>query len=246
MNDGSATPELPFARELAELEGPDRLRKRPRQERSRALTQSILEAALRVLGQDGLDGLTTVRVAEVAGVSVGSLYQYFPGRQALMAAALAHYLDSLTRDVLQAAEGFRGEPAESALRAVLSAFVHSKIRLAGASRAFRPLLASGTHQTLVRAARGRAVEGVAIMLSTMPDLDLPDPSDSAWILVAAVEGVLRAAVVDHTGPVDAGRLEIRVFDLAWGFIGHHACRQGNAPNANPAAQTSKKVAGSGS
>ena len=61
------------------------LRKRPRQARSEALVSAILEAAARILETQGLDALTTTAVADRAGVSVGSLYQYFPGRSAILA-----------------------------------------------------------------------------------------------------------------------------------------------------------------
>ena len=59
-------------------------RKTPRQERSTALVAAILDAAVRVLARDGARRFTTVRVAEEAGVSVGSLYQYFPNKEALL------------------------------------------------------------------------------------------------------------------------------------------------------------------
>src|SRR5262249_27661006 len=59
-------------------------RKKPRQARSTQLVDDILEAALRVLERDGARRFTTVRVAEEAGVSVGSLYQYFPNKEALL------------------------------------------------------------------------------------------------------------------------------------------------------------------
>ena len=63
-------------------------RKKPAQARSRATVEAILEAATRILRDQGLAGLTTNRVAERAGVSVGSLYQYFPGKEALLAALI--------------------------------------------------------------------------------------------------------------------------------------------------------------
>jgi AcrR family transcriptional regulator len=61
-------------------------RNQPQQPRSRATVGVILEAAIRVLEQDGWDALTTSRVAEVAGVSVGTLYQYFAHREAIVEA----------------------------------------------------------------------------------------------------------------------------------------------------------------
>lgn len=60
-------------------------RKSPSQRRSVDTVDAIIEAVVRILRRDGYAGLTTRRVAEVAGVSVGSLYQYFPNRQAIVA-----------------------------------------------------------------------------------------------------------------------------------------------------------------
>lgn len=67
-------------------------RKEPTQARSRALVQAILQAAARVFVEDGLDGANTNRIAEVAGVSVGSLYQYFPNKQSLARALLVGHV----------------------------------------------------------------------------------------------------------------------------------------------------------
>lgn len=60
-------------------------RKRPRQERAKATVEVILEAAAHVLVSSGYEGTTTKQVAERAGVSIGSLYQYFPSKEALVA-----------------------------------------------------------------------------------------------------------------------------------------------------------------
>jgi AcrR family transcriptional regulator len=59
-------------------------RKAPRQKRSRQLVEDMLEAAIRVLSHEGAKRFTTARVAETAGVSVGSLYQYFPNNEAIL------------------------------------------------------------------------------------------------------------------------------------------------------------------
>src|SRR5580658_1601853 len=59
-------------------------RKQPQQSRSAQLVADILEAASRVLVRDGAYHFTTARVAEAAGVSVGSLYQYFPNKEAIL------------------------------------------------------------------------------------------------------------------------------------------------------------------
>ena len=68
-------------------------RKVPRQERAQATVQAIVEATARVLREQGYDGLTTNKVADAAGVSVGSLYQYFPGKDALVTALLLRFAE---------------------------------------------------------------------------------------------------------------------------------------------------------
>jgi AcrR family transcriptional regulator len=62
-------------------------RKLPRQQRARATCEAILEAAAHIIGREGLAGFNTNAVAERAGVSIGSLYQYFPNKDSLMAVA---------------------------------------------------------------------------------------------------------------------------------------------------------------
>lgn len=81
---------------------PTTMRKEPRQARSRATTDAILDAAAHILGERGWTGLTTNAVAEVAGVSIGSLYQYFPNKLALIEAVRRRHFDDVLA-VLRAA-----------------------------------------------------------------------------------------------------------------------------------------------
>ena len=68
-----------------------RPRKRPSQSRSRATVQAIIEATAHILREHGYAGASTNRIAKLAGVSVGSLYQYFPGKDALVLAVADHH-----------------------------------------------------------------------------------------------------------------------------------------------------------
>lgn len=72
------------------------MRKKPQQERSRQMVETLIEATARVIAKKGLDGATTPNIAEAAGVSVGSLYQYFDGKEALVAALLEKMVTDLT------------------------------------------------------------------------------------------------------------------------------------------------------
>ncbi len=82
-------------------------RKRPTQSRSRETVKAMLEATARLLADSGVEALTTNHVAELAGVSIGSLYQYFPTKEALIAGVIEHRLEHDLiegRAILQAAE----------------------------------------------------------------------------------------------------------------------------------------------
>jgi AcrR family transcriptional regulator len=69
------------------------MRKKPRQARSRATVETILQAGARILSDEGWAGFTTNRVADLAGVSIGSLYQYFPDKLSLVDAIRRRHLD---------------------------------------------------------------------------------------------------------------------------------------------------------
>jgi AcrR family transcriptional regulator len=75
----------------------DLLRRPPKQARSRARVASVMDAAERILEREGAAALTTARIAGEAGVSVGSLYQYFPDRGAIIDALARRYMDEFER-----------------------------------------------------------------------------------------------------------------------------------------------------
>jgi AcrR family transcriptional regulator len=92
------------------------VRKLPRQKRSTATVETILLAAARVLARESLEGFNTNRVAEVAGVSVGSLYQYFPNKSALVVALIERDHAALA----EALERFLESTPRASLRDTLS------------------------------------------------------------------------------------------------------------------------------
>ena len=69
------------------------MRKEPRQARSRATVETLIEAAARILSDGGWAGFTTNKVADAAGISIGSLYQYFPDKLSLIEAIRRRHLD---------------------------------------------------------------------------------------------------------------------------------------------------------
>ncbi|MEU6642118.1 TetR/AcrR family transcriptional regulator [Saccharomonospora sp. NPDC046836] len=98
-------------------------RKRPRQQRSRDMVEYMLEAAARIFERDGIDA-TTNRIAAQAGVSIGSLYQYFPDKHSLLHELALRHLDEVETTV---ADVFT--PEYSDLRALVEAVVAGAVRL---------------------------------------------------------------------------------------------------------------------
>ena len=100
-------------------------RKQPQQARSTELVAAILEAAIQVLAKEGASRFTTARVAEKAGVSVGSVYQYFPNKAAILFRLQSDEWQQTTqmlRDILDETE----VPALTRLRTLVHAFIHSE------------------------------------------------------------------------------------------------------------------------
>ncbi|SCX24408.1 TetR/AcrR family transcriptional regulator [Mycolicibacterium fluoranthenivorans] len=98
-------------------------RKLPRQERSRATVDRILEAAARVLIAYGYDGASTNRIARAAGVSPGSLYQYFSDKDAITSAVVDRLAEEISVNVSAVFRTMAGRSAEDGTRAALTTLV---------------------------------------------------------------------------------------------------------------------------
>ncbi|KJH69574.1 TetR/AcrR family transcriptional regulator [Aliterella atlantica] len=96
-------------------------RKQPKQERSQATVEAILLATTHILTENGYDQLTTNRVAERAGVSIGSLYQYFPNKQALIFALAEHHANEMVQLAQHHLEGLSDRTIPEVLRQIIKA-----------------------------------------------------------------------------------------------------------------------------
>lgn len=100
-------------------------RKRASQERSRATVDALIEATARILVRDGFDRASTNRIAQEAGVSVGSLYQYYPGKEALVAAVAERHAEDLMAVVRKALAAVADQPLEAATRRLVAAAIEA-------------------------------------------------------------------------------------------------------------------------
>lgn len=100
-------------------------RKRASQERSRATIDALIEATARILVRDGFDRASTNRIAQEAGVSIGSLYQYYPGKDALVAAVIERHNQDLMKVVRHALAEIAEQPIEQAVRKLVAAAIEA-------------------------------------------------------------------------------------------------------------------------
>ena len=102
---------------------PTKPRKLASQERSRATVDALAEATARILVKEGFDKASTNRIAEVAGVSVGSLYQYFPSKEALVAAVVERHQQEIMQTVRSELADISTQPVKKAIRALVAVAV---------------------------------------------------------------------------------------------------------------------------
>ena len=95
-------------------------RKEASQERSRATVDALVDATARILVREGFDKASTNRIAEVAGVSVGSLYQYFPSKEALVAAVIERHQQEILQLVRGELAKVANQPIERGIRTLVA------------------------------------------------------------------------------------------------------------------------------
>ncbi|NBP26809.1 MAG: TetR/AcrR family transcriptional regulator [Betaproteobacteria bacterium] len=194
-----------------------RPRKSPRQARSADTVETILAAATRVLECDSLAGFNTNRVAEVAGVSVGSLYQYFPNKSALIAALIDRQQSALAQSIEACVAAYEGRSLREALFALADLGVEQQYQ--------RPLLSAALDQEETRLPLDKRLReseqriGAAVMsLLCRHEKELaisPKPSDVQDIFVIAKALIEADAMAGRPPPPD---LRDRVVRALWGYL----------------------------
>ncbi len=188
-------------------------RKIPSQSRSVETVRSILESAARVLEQEALAGYTTNRVAERAGVSIGSLYQYFPNKDSLTAALIHREMDALlgSLDTIRTQPRFRKR-------------MQSMIRAAVMHQMRRPKLARVIDFEERRLPLGLQMTSIshtlhAALREALECDDAPTVQDSsiaAFDLLAIIKGIVDSA--GERQETDATNLEVRVERAVFGYL----------------------------
>jgi AcrR family transcriptional regulator len=167
-----------------------RPRKTPVQARSTDTVDAILDATLQVLTRIGKEQLTTTRVAERAGVSVGTLYQYFPNKVALLQACLRRHMDQVTAAMHDACEERKGSEPLAMVDGLVQAYLAAKMHHIPSSAALYAVSADVDGVEIAKEAYARVRSDVTAMLATAPHLK-KSPETVASIVLAAMNGVAR-------------------------------------------------------
>ena len=174
-------------------------RKQPVQERSAASVEAILEATVQVLLDSrtgagpvgGLARLTTTRVAARAGVSVGTLYQYFPNKSALMQAVLKRHLSGVTEAVDTVCAENMGQPLRRMATELVHAFLNAKMKNPRLSVAFYSAGLDINGAKVAAQVGLHANKSLAKMLASSPEPLSPEPAMVASMLQGMLAGMSR-------------------------------------------------------
>ena len=166
-------------------------RKTPLQARSTVTVEAISEATIQVLLSHGEERFTTTRVAERAGVSVGTLYQYYPNKQSLLFAVLEHHLKKMVVTVEAACKAAHHKPLAEMICEMVEAFVDAKMERADISVALYRVSADVGGPALFKRIIQRLRKAVEAMLQTAPDIKFPPDEFVIDIMFAAMAGAMR-------------------------------------------------------
>lgn len=179
--------------------------------RAEATVDAILDASFQLLEAEGVEGLTTNHIAARAGVSIGTLYQYFASKQDILA-ALAQRRAASVRDAI--AETIIREPHIGSVRQIVRALMHG---FEGSPRTREALLDAlfrgGADAVLVR-----HHEAFLSAIAGKARLQMQLTPESAFVLTHAAISLLRAAAAAQDLALDATRLEDELVRLMESYV----------------------------
>jgi AcrR family transcriptional regulator len=164
-------------------------RKSPVQARSAASVSSILEATIQVLLQVGKERLTTTRVAQRAGVSVGTLYQYFPNKSALLQAALKSHLESVAQALEEVCRDERTSPLPHMVTRLVDTFLEAKMKHIKTSIALYSVSSDVDGSRIAREIGARVNKAIVSALIAARQPLEKDPQLVASLIQGAMAGV---------------------------------------------------------
>jgi AcrR family transcriptional regulator len=194
-----------------------RPRKSPRQARAAAMVDVIVQAAARVLSRESLAGFNTNRVAEVAGISIGSLYQYFPNKAALVAVLIEREQRQLAEAVEQCAQASAGQTLAQTLADLIDIAVDHQFGRAAFAAALDHEEQRLPLQAVLGATQQRIVIAVHGVLKRHHRALASPPSALAAADCLTITKAMVESAAQHNAP-DLQALKRRVLQALQGYL----------------------------
>ncbi len=194
-------------------------RKAASQDRSRATVDALLSATARVLVKEGYDRASTNKVAEAAGVSIGSLYQYFPSKEALVAAVIERHIGEMMDVVRTSLVRVALLPLADAARELVRVMIDA--------HRIEPKLHRVLVEQIPRVGNLEQIEKVdeeavalvrAYLEAHQDEVDVVDLDLAAWVAVTSVEALTHVAVLRRPALLDDERFRDEVAALVVRYL----------------------------
>ncbi len=171
------------------------------------MVETLLEATARVLVREGYEGTTTNRIAEVAGVSVGSLYQYFPNKDSLVTELMERHVGEMMAVFDEKFEELEDVDMPKAVRALVEAAVRAHAVAPELHRVFVEQVPRYGNFDVVREAESRIEKGLRGFLERRGAETAPEDAGlAAFLVFRTVEASTHAAVLERSEHLTDGRL----------------------------------------
>jgi AcrR family transcriptional regulator len=194
------------------------MRKQPRQQRSRQMVERILAAGRSVLVSDGYDAFSTNRVASAAGVSPGSLYQYFPDKSAIVELVVDRYWEEVAERVAASLADRITAFGPAMVRDTADALVAALEADPALLRVVARELPLSRNHARLEALERRVRDLVAAYLGARPGAARrPEPAVAAWVTVLAIEHLATRWVLDAPS-VTRDQLLDEIVALVGGYL----------------------------
>jgi len=177
-------------------------RKRPRQERSRATVEALLDATTDILLRDGYAKLTTNRIAERAGVNIASLYQYFPGKEAIVAELRRRHGAEQRSELREVLADSGDTDLESTIRSLVAKGVAGHAQAPRLHQVFAEELPALGYRE-VEAIDAPLFESMRRFLQAA-DIDVRDIDLALWMISTVSGAVIHRAAVDRPDDLSTG------------------------------------------
>lgn len=199
---------------------PESQRKTPKQTRSKELVGAIFEATVRILPKVGSYQITTKKIAEIAGVSIGSLYQYFPNKEALLGSLMDFMMKETTDQAFKRIDELEGLPLDEFISRfidfTLELFLSDKEKI---GEIYRRAPELSRIPNLLELRREVVIRLARLLRVQRPELNEEDAHRMVFIAVNSVLGVIHTMIYDPTQTYSNEELAREMKRMVSGYLG---------------------------